>query len=35
VNVYVDGADVRGGGGQSVAVPPGAEVLVVPAVSGG
>lgn len=35
VNVFVDGEDVRGAGGPSAPVPPGAEVLVLPSVAGG
>jgi molybdopterin converting factor small subunit len=38
VRLYVDGEDVRvlgGSGGIDAAIPPGAEVIVVPAVSGG
>ncbi len=35
VNVYVDGADVRGESGTETTVPPGAEVMVLPSVAGG
>jgi molybdopterin synthase sulfur carrier subunit len=35
VRLYVDGTDVRGAGGTDAAVSPGAEMLVVPSVSGG
>jgi molybdopterin synthase sulfur carrier subunit len=35
VNVYVDGEDVRRCGGIDAAVPPAAEVLVLPSVAGG
>jgi molybdopterin converting factor small subunit len=35
VNLYVDGEDVRRAGGNSAAVPAGAEVLVLPSVAGG
>ena len=35
VNVYVDGEDVRACSGLSTALPPGAEVQVLPSVAGG
>ena len=35
VNVYVDGDDVRFGGGLAAEVPDGAEVQVLPSVAGG
>ena len=35
VNVYVDGADVRYGGGLAAPVPAGAVVQVLPSVAGG
>ncbi|HEV2087025.1 MAG TPA: MoaD/ThiS family protein [Cryptosporangiaceae bacterium] len=35
VNVYVDGADVRGEGGIETRVTPGSEVMVLPSVAGG
>ena len=35
VNVYVDGEDVRRGGGLDCAVPAGAEVQVIQSVAGG
>jgi sulfur-carrier protein len=35
VNVYVDGEDIRFGGGLETPVPEGAEVQILPAVAGG
>jgi molybdopterin converting factor small subunit len=35
VNLYVDGADVRGTGGLATVVNDGAELFVVPSVAGG
>ena len=35
VHLFLAGEDVRGNGGTAAGVPPGAELLVVPAVSGG
>jgi MoaD family protein len=35
VNVFVNGANVRDGGGLDTALAPGDEVMVLPAVSGG
>ncbi len=35
VNLYVDGADIRGTGGEQTPVADGAELLVVPSVAGG
>ncbi|MFD9337744.1 MoaD/ThiS family protein [Streptomyces sp. NPDC060028] len=35
VNLYVDDEDVRGCGGLAAPVPPGSELVIVPAVAGG
>ncbi len=35
VNVYVDGEDCRRTGGQETAVPPRAEIQILPSVAGG
>ena len=35
INVYIDGEDIRYNGGMDASVPDGAEVSILPAISGG